>query len=923
MRENAGDDPSVPEEYSRKLHASETRFYNIIEKNADGIVIVNYDGVVFFANRAASNLFDRSKEELVGSTFGYPLAGQSATELDVRQPSGETRTAEMRVVEIEWEDEPAYLASLRDITARKQMEQDLKNSQSRLQALFNHAQEAILLADDNARLVDANPAAQEFTGYTREELLQLYSWDLMPPDQRTFAKKAWDRFRTSGVQSGEFLLWGKDANVLDVEYRAVANIAPNLHVSILRDITERKRSRQALEESERKFRSIVEQSRDGIRLIDAQGTIIEWNQANETITGLKREDALGRPFWDVLYELAPDKSKTPAIRERIKTQILNLIETGDAPWLRSENRLQRTDGTLRIIQTTVFPIQTDQGTLVGGIVRDVTERKRAEQALHQRQRELEALLEINRELSSILDLNDLLHLIASHALELLEADESLVFLLDDDGQTLRPLLALSEHAGEIMHHKMKVGEGITGTAVAQNRPLIVNNAQDDPHNLHFPNTARSGRFEHVMSAPLTFRGKTVGAMAIDRLKDPPFTQEQLNLLTGLAQQATIAIENARHYQEITIHRAHLQETVLQRTAELRNSREFIEAILTSSPDSILFLDTDGTIQSANASFERVFGYPIETIHGTNLTRLIAPENTQTVHSALQNALDHNKISRVQATARRANEQNFDAIVAFAPVGPDITNLVCSFHDISALKQVERMKDAFISNISHELRTPIASIKLYHDLLARNPAKQEIYMDRLQRETERLWQIVKDVLYISSLDRGEVALNWSLVNINTLTDQSVTMRGPQAQSQGLTLHLEKRAAHPTVRADEDLLGQALDILLTNAVAYTPSGGKITVTTLNNQEETNNRLQLLAGISVSDTGPGIDPQSIRRVFDRFFRGAAAQKTQAPGTGLGLATAYEIVQRHNGWIEVISEGIPGKGTTFTIWLPTDETT
>jgi len=118
----------------------------------------------------------------------------------------------------------------------------------------------------------------------------------------------------------------------------------------------------------------------------------------------------------------------------------------------------------------------------------------------------------------------------------------------------------------------------------------------------------------------------------------------------------------------------------------------------------------------------------------------------------------------------------------------------------------------------------------------------------------------------------------------------------------------------VRADPSMIGEALSVLLTNALNYTPEGGLVEVTTRVRHEED----RAWSGISVIDTGPGIPPLEMPHLFERFFRGSAAYASGAPGTGLGLSIACEIVEQHRGKIEIRSEGIPGKGAEFTIWLP-----
>jgi len=235
-----------------------------------------------------------------------------------------------------------------------------------------------------------------------------------------------------------------------------------------------------------------------------------------------------------------------------------------------------------------------------------------------------------------------------------------------------------------------------------------------------------------------------------------------------------------------------------------------------------------------------------------------------------------------------------------------------------LLALSHLKDQFVSNVSHELRTPIAGLMLYHSLLkAGPPEKRDHYLAALGRETERLNNIIEDLLRLSRLDREAVEVNPTTVDLNALARQYVADRTPLAQSRGLALSLDTHPTPPTVQADEGLLGQALSVLLTNALNYTPQGGQIVVSTGTRQEEG----RQWAAISVADTGPGIPPGERQQIFERFFRGRAGRDSRTPGTGLGLAIAAEIIRLHQGRIEVESDGQPGQGATFTLWLPVAE--
>jgi signal transduction histidine kinase len=231
-----------------------------------------------------------------------------------------------------------------------------------------------------------------------------------------------------------------------------------------------------------------------------------------------------------------------------------------------------------------------------------------------------------------------------------------------------------------------------------------------------------------------------------------------------------------------------------------------------------------------------------------------------------------------------------------------------------LTTLSRLKDEFLANVSHELRTPLTSIKLYHDMLERQPQDLVHYMDHLKRETERLAHLIEDLLYLSRLDQGYAPFDPVSLDLNRLAQEYVTDRIPLAVERRLILKLEECDPLPHALADEQMTGQVLSAILTNALNYTPSGGVVIIRT-SAQEQAG---KTWAGFTVSDTGPGISAEDREHLFERFYRGETGRVSATPGTGLGLSIAKEIVQRHGGRIEVKSAGVPGKGTTFSVWLP-----
>jgi signal transduction histidine kinase len=227
-----------------------------------------------------------------------------------------------------------------------------------------------------------------------------------------------------------------------------------------------------------------------------------------------------------------------------------------------------------------------------------------------------------------------------------------------------------------------------------------------------------------------------------------------------------------------------------------------------------------------------------------------------------------------------------------------------------LRELDRLKDEFIAAVSDELRTPLTSIIGYIELLEDHGADSPDagqFAEVIGRNAEQLLRLVGDLLFLSRMRSGGLALEFGVTNLAEAAAEAVANARPDAQLKNIDLTLAA-AAVPPFTADPGRVGQLLDSLISNAVKFTREGGRIEVGVGVADDQ--------AMITVADTGVGIPAADLERIFERFYRTAAAARQMAPGTGLGLAIAKGIVEAHNGAITVAST--EGLGSTFTVRLP-----
>ena len=228
-----------------------------------------------------------------------------------------------------------------------------------------------------------------------------------------------------------------------------------------------------------------------------------------------------------------------------------------------------------------------------------------------------------------------------------------------------------------------------------------------------------------------------------------------------------------------------------------------------------------------------------------------------------------------------------------------------------LKELDRMKDEFVSLVSHELRTPLTSITGYLEMLTEDGSSsfseiQSSWVATINRNVTRLTRLVDDLLFIARLDEG-IHLRQTTLDLRELLSQSADTAKPTAESKDIEIELDVGDV-PTVLGDRERLAQLVDNLVSNAVKFTPEGGRVSIRTANGSSNVR--------VEVADTGVGIPSDEVGRLFQRFYRASTARKSETPGTGLGLAISQSIAEAHGTHIDVASA--VGEGTTFSFELP-----
>lgn len=361
----------------------------------------------------------------------------------------------------------------------------------------------------------------------------------------------------------------------------------------------------------------------------------------------------------------------------------------------------------------------------------------------------------------------------------------------------------------------------------------------------------------------------------------------------------------------------LEQQVRQRTAELAAEKEKLEAVLGSIAEGVAMAGADKKIVYVNPAFVNLTMYSLAEAQAHSFEAFFdfAPRDLQAQAAAFAKGTAWS--GEVKGLCQ--DGRSYPTVLTIVPILDEygrIDGYVTSHQDISRFKALDKAQYSFITNVSHQLRTPLTNIKLYTQLLNGNlhNGKAAHYLNILGSQAERLEHLVQDILELASLDSSESGFDWRPIDLAELLQQMTESSQSRAQSQQQALRCTIQTDLPLFLGDPGRLRQVFSELLDNAFAYAPAGATIEVDVAAQLEEDHHWIT----ITVQDDGPGIALEDQAHVFDRFYRGHPADQGHIIGTGLGLCIAQQITQAHHGHITLQSE--PGVGTTFTVWLPVE---
>jgi PAS domain S-box-containing protein len=736
---------------------------------------------------------------------------------------------------------------------------------SRLRLVFENSGEAILLTSIEGEIAAANPAACALFGRSEDELRALGREGVVDPTDERLAVGLAERRRTGQVRF-ELRLRRADGSAFPAEVTSVvfADAGGALMTSMnIRDLTQWHRAEQELRESEERFERLSDAAFEALA-IHENGVILEANRAFSELFGLAPGDADGRGVLDFVHADSPEEVRRHI--ERGSDEVLEAAAIGPG-------------GRRIIVETRARPVWVEGREARIVALHDVTERRQAEERLRESEHRLRLTIE--------------------------EA------------------------------HDVFVATDITGRIVEWNRAAereLGWTREEIVGQDAFSTFVLPERFEE-------FRAGLEALVATG----------ESSLLSGRTEAEAKRKDGSRLPVEYTVWSVEvggetLLNTFIHDIRDRKQAEETLRGLIdlfNGASDLIQLVEPDLRLQYVNPAWRAALGYVEEDVPGLSVLEIIAPDERDEYRAGLESVLAGSpravETTFVARDGRRIRVEGFESCrfdqhqpVSIRGFFRDVTqrNQLEEERELlfeaerrgaellteqnERLRQLDEMRDEFVSLVSHQVRTPLTTIRGYLELLLDGDAgsltaEQQRFLGFVADGSQRLLELADDLLFISRVDAGKLKLSFEDVDLVSLAAAAVEALRPVGDERGVALAVEAEET-PPVYVDPHAIRQAVDNLLSNGVKFTPEGGRVTLRVRPGDDA--------VLLEVADTGIGIPESEQSRLFERFFRASNVLSHAIPGTGLGLAIAKEIVDAHGGSVEF--ESAVGTGTTFRLMLP-----
>jgi len=909
----------------------------VIQTSPAGITIVNHEGQITFANSQAEKVLGLAKKDIAQRTYNKP--DWHITDYDgnpfpdeklpfnlvmaTGQPVHDVRHA------IEWPDgrriflsinaAPLFaqagevsgmVATVEDITDRKQAEEALRESEENYRRIYENSVVGFFQSTTEGRFLHVNPALAKMLHYESPEDLvssvhDIASQTYADPRDRSRYHEA---LKANGyVEDFQFKVRCKDGSEVWISDSSRAYFEEDGEVTcyegIVVDITERRRAEEALRESEARLRSIFNTSSDAILVFNAEGALVMTNPAAARMYEYNEEEMIGLTGRDIVH---------PDCRHLFRAFIRECSETGH---FRTESVDVRKDGSPFNVEVhgSLFEYKGEQHLLA--IVRDITLRKQAEEAL----RESEEKLRIRNRIAAIFLTKtdeEMYQEILELVLDKLKSRFGVFGYIDDKGSLVCPSMTRTiwdqcQMPGkDIVFPEDTWGDSIWGKGLRTRKSAYSNRLFKVPEG-HIP-------IERCLTVPLVFQDRSIGLLTVAN-KETNYDESDRETLEAIAEYVAPVLQGI------------LVKNAIEKS--LQESEERYRILVEESPLGVSLIGKDGRYRYLNPKFVEIFGYTLEEIPtGKEWFRKAYPDEKYRKEVLASWIDDHRRYGIGGARPRTYQVTCKDGsrkVIHFRPVTMESGDQLVIYEDVTEterleeqLRRAQKMEalGLLAGGVAHDLNNILSGIVSYPELILmdlpeNSPLRKP--MKTIHESGMRAAGVVSDLLTIA---RG-VATGKEALNLNTIVSEY--MGSPEYQ--------KLKETHSLVNFRTDLDSHLLNMrgssmhlkktlmnLVTNASEAIEGGGTVTISTFNRylDEPLKGHDDVRTGeyvvLSVSDDGRGISSKDMERIFEPFYTKKVMGRS---GTGLGLAVVWNTVQDHNGYINVKTSE---KGTVFELYFP-----
>lgn len=777
-----------------------------------------------------------------GWGIGVDVTERKQAEAAIRQLNAEL---EQRVA-----DRTAELTQVNALLSRSLLE--LQRLQQETEDLYNRAPCGYHSLAPDGTIVRINDTELEWLGYPRAEVVHQKNFAelLTPASQAVFAQN-FPIFKQQGwIDNLEFELVSKNGSTrwINLNATAINDEAGQLIMSrsTLFDISVRKQTESALQESEERFRQAFENAAIGIALVGTDGRWLRVNQALCEIVGYSSAELLQTDFQTLTHpaDLAIDLNY---VQQLLKNEIRTY---------QMEKRYFHKQGHLVWILLNVSLVRDAQQRPLYFVsqIQNISDRKQTEEAL----RRYERITAVTRDGIALLNRHYIYQIANQVYLNWFNQSEA-----DVIGQPVSRVLGADLFNSFI---KPRLDQCLAGEVVQYERWF----------NLY----PLAPKFLSVTYAPYRDPNDVISGVLVS-IRD----------LTNL-KQAEVA---------------------------LAASEVKFRSLTESSPIGVFMMDTAGNDIYTNPRAQEICGYTFEEAAGRGWQRFIHPDDLQTIlqdwaeHPPEHHPRIYDEVRYIHADGTVHHYGRVQVVPLF-DVNRTLIGYMGTIEDITQQREIDRMKNEFISIVSHELRTPLTALRgslglVMQGVYDQKPAKKQRMIEIAAQQSDRLVRLVNDILDLQRLESGRIKLSLQACDVADLMQQSIEVMRAYAEEHQIQLIVQPIQAE--VWAAPDAIVQTFTNLLSNAVKFSQPGGNVWLRAEINDEMTTHVL-----VSVTDQGRGIPASQLETIFERFQQVDASDSREKGGTGLGLAICRRIVQQHGG--RIWAESVLGQGSTFYLTLP-----